>query len=328
MTEYPGFIIAAVATLIEENGQGMGDDEVKASFPQIEECTAEQMDGILFYNATPPRRKRDYGMGWYVRRTPRWQDVWLARFGEAHPEIADTMRGKLLPVREARPYYGDAHRMDTADLIRQVAYSLLMREKWSYAANEMRAQAVGGHQHCEFASVVFQTWNEAAAHKVKEVEFRAKYVLKVESISGLDAATKKLLADYKRVMDFVTVSHEFVYVQEAIIQDAYYSPEFVQAFIQADVMDASIGEVVPVPPPDKIPVRLLGWRESVVRWIKYFEAAYEAKDKDDFLWDDALTLARAEAREFAKDKHWLQLGSYIDDARKRLARMMGEKWED
>lgn len=326
--ESAGFVIAAVATLIEDKGQGLADEDVRAVFPQIGECTAEQMDGIIFYNDKPPRRKSDYAVGWYVRRNPRWQDVWIKRFGEELPELADSLRKQLLPQRETKIYHGGDASLDTAELLRQLAYSVLMRKKWSYAGDEMRAAVRGDFQHCEFASVAFLTWNEANAYKVKEVEYRAKYVLKAEQISGLDSHHQKMLEDYRGVMQYVKVQGGMVFVQEDVILETHYTPEFVQAFIQQDVMDASIGEVVPVPLPEKVPVRLLGWRELVARWVRYFETAYEARDVDDFAWDDALTLARAEAKAFAEKSHWLNLGGYLEDARKRLARMMGQKVEE
>jgi hypothetical protein len=323
-----GEMVYQVAALIEEEGQAVSTERITevmewdADIFMLEDA---EIEGIIFYSTG----SRKFATGWYVRRRPRWQEVWLERYGAEHPAIAAGVRARLLPERKGERYVmGMDLTAATEDILRWMAYARLEMERWGYLSKSQEHKKLKrGWSYFDFQYRIV-----SAAHSQfrRELEYRMQYVVKAERINGLDKGQRALLEDYRQIERLFKIHDEMVFFIKdgEMLLNQHFSEEFVAAYIQQDTLDPTLGDVVPVPAPDKVPTRYLSQRELLIRFFQFVEDA--AADKDGFEWDDALTMGRVAAQEAMKENPYLLLREteFIDGVQKRLARALGEPLEE
>lgn len=319
-----GKAIYQFAMWLEDNQGSMGEDAPGYEIVQtLDEDTT--LKGIMFFNE---KGSRKFPVGWYVRRNPRWQDVWLERYAADHPEIADTIRARLLPVREFNEYF--KHR-NSVDVLKQAAWCKLNRMRWI----KVRSLDFIGQDddECEYELFMSSHWNSALDSYCKEIAFRARWHDKAEGLDMLDKDQTKIKNDYALCVPFVVpeaVKHGIYQVNADAVLNHHFSPEYVEEFIQQDTVLADIGEIMPKPATGEIPIRYTSTHQLLGRFMAFVENAYLHKDDNEFEWEDALMMGRMAASEIATDGFYsrVDLLNMLADLKKRFARASGEKVEE
>ena len=298
--------------LTKDNGLA---DNILADVPGfdlVKSADKDALKGIMFYS----EGSRKYSDGWYVRRRPRWQDVWLERHGENEPDIANKLSASLLPTREHEDMNigGYLSNQETTELLRRAAYAMLERRRWSALDTDQ-------------ASMMHGTWLDIVDYYERELGYRALWLNKAEKLK-LDTDRKRTLKKYDGVQPYVKgIYHEgqFAEIDMGAIFNAYYTPSFTDVYIKQPYLDATLAELTPLPAPEHVlAVHMSTW-QMIQTFLEFVLQAHNNRDNDEFAFEDALLAIKREVVELNEvSPYMFRRLEYFEDFKLRLARVLGQ----